>query len=66
MKPDKTRNTRQSRHRSAAKAAGGAFVSTPIGQDAAQALDALRAQGLTVRQAVERALEATAKSPAPV
>lgn len=63
MKPDPTRNTRQSRHRSAAKAAGGAFVSTPIGQDAAHALDALRAQGLTVRQAVERALEATTKAP---
>ena len=66
MKPDPTRNTRQSRHRAAAKAAGGTFVSTPVGQDAAHALDALRAQGLTVRQAIERALEATAKSPAPV
>ena len=62
MKPDPTRNTRQSRHRSAAKAAGGAFVSTPIGQDAARALDALRAQGLTVRQAIERALEEAMKS----
>lgn len=64
MKPDRTRNDRQSRHRAATKAAGGAFVSTPIGQDAARALDALRAQGLTVRQAIERALEVTAKSPA--
>ena len=62
MKPDPTRNTRQSRHRAAAKAAGGAFVSTPIGQDAALALDALRAQGLTVRQAIERALEEAMKS----
>lgn len=62
MKPDPTRNKRQADHRAAAKAAGGAFVSTPIGQDAARALDALRAKGLTVRQAVERALEATAKS----
>jgi len=62
MKKDPTRNTRAARYRAASKTAGGAFVSTPIGQDAALALDALRAQGLTVRQAIERALEATVKS----
>lgn len=61
MKPDPTRNARAAKYRAASKEAGGAFVSTPIGQDAARALEALRAQGLTVRQAVERALETTKK-----
>lgn len=39
MRKDPTRNTRQTRHRAAAKAAGGAFISTPIGPEAAQALE---------------------------
>lgn len=52
-----TNSIRQSRHRAAAKAAGGGFVSTPIGPDAARALEVLRAQGLTIRSAIEYALQ---------
>lgn len=51
-----TNATRQSRHRAAAKAAGGGFVSTPINSEAADALAELRANGHTVRSAIEAAL----------
>lgn len=61
---DPTNATRQSRHRAAAKAAGGGFVSTPIGPEAAQALAALRANGHTIRSAIEYALQLTAQQSA--
>ena len=58
IKPDPTRNTRAAKYRAASKQAGGAFISTTIGPEAAQALARLR-QHMTVRQAIEAALLAT-------
>lgn len=61
---DPTNKQRQSRHRAAAKAGGGGFVSTPIGPEAAQALAAMRASGHTIRSAIEYALQLTARQSA--
>lgn len=55
MRKDPTRNTRQTHHRAAAKAAGGALISTPIGPEAAQALERMR-KTMTIREAIETAL----------
>lgn len=56
MKPDPTRNTRAARYRAASKADGGTQVNVRVGADAAAELASLRSTGLTVREAVERAL----------
>ena len=54
---------RQRRHRKA----GARLISTPISDEAAQALAAIQSRDkLTVRAAIERALIYSLKSPAPV
>jgi len=56
MKPDKTRNARQSALKSRTLSAGGKRLSVYIGAEAKAALDALRATGISERAAVESAL----------
>lgn len=62
MKPDPTRNTRAARYRAATKEAGGAQINVRVGADAAAELASLRSTGLTVREAVERALALSAEA----
>ena len=62
MKPDKTRNTRAARYRAATKADGGTQVNVRVGPEAAAVLAGIRSTGLTVREAIELALFAFART----
>lgn len=56
MKPDPTRNARQSALKARTLSAGGKRLSVYLGAEAKTALDALRATGVSERAAVESAL----------
>lgn len=62
MKKDPTRNTRAANYRAATKETGGAQINVRISADAAAELTSLRSTGLTVREAVERALALSAEA----
>lgn len=62
MKKDPTRNTRAAKYRAATRDAGGAQINVRVGADAAAELAELRSTGLTVREAVERALALSAEA----